>query len=240
MTTGWNAAKELAEKHKNEGGIFVRLANNGDKVIGAFCGEPFAREVVWLGEKYENYDPKNSAHQAAGKKPSLRVAINFFVPADGSMKVIEVGTQTFRDVVKCREKFPFGAWLFEIERHGESGSAKTKYSVLPDSQIDAGLRARVAAAKEHDLAAVIAGGDDDDEPGPRTRVVDGPIDAATAADLVARMKALPRAELETMLGQLGVTRVRDLKASGVERAKALLATFEAGVPGEPAEIDPFA
>jgi len=87
MTTAWDLATTMADKHANSGGIFVRLANNGDKIVGAFCGDPYAREVIWTGERYEQFDENNSAHQ--GKRPSLRVMLNFYVPAEGAMKVIE-------------------------------------------------------------------------------------------------------------------------------------------------------
>ena len=82
MTTAWEMATTMADKHANSGGIFVRLANNGDKIVGAFCGEPYAREVIWTGERYEQFDENNSAHQ--GKRPSLRVMLNFYVPAEGA------------------------------------------------------------------------------------------------------------------------------------------------------------
>ena len=79
-TNAWDTASRLADKHANQGGIFIRLAANGDKVVGAFCGEPFAREVVWTGERYETYDP--AVH--TDKRPSLRVMLNFFVPAEAA------------------------------------------------------------------------------------------------------------------------------------------------------------
>lgn len=37
-TNAWDTASRLADKHANQGGIFIRLAANGDKVVGAFCG----------------------------------------------------------------------------------------------------------------------------------------------------------------------------------------------------------
>jgi hypothetical protein len=246
MANAWEMAKDLAEKHASTGGVFVRLANNGDKVTGVFCGEPFAREVVWTGERYEAFDPKNPSHTADGKRPSLRVAMNFFVLAEGSMKVIEGGTQWFKDVLKVRDKYGLDKWSFEIERRGDAGDPKTKYMILPEEKIDAALRARIAEAQLHDVEATVGGASDDEDPKPAGKppaaatAKDGPIDPATAADLVARMKVLPRSDLEALLGQLGVQRVRDLKASDAGRAKALLAAFEGGVQGEPAEIDPFA
>lgn len=65
---------------------------------------------------------------------------------------------------------------------------------------------------------------------------DGPIDPSIVADLIARMKALPRSDVEALLGELGVQRVRELKASDVPRARAVLAKYESGNT----ELDPFA
>lgn len=145
MTTAW----EMADKHANSGGIFVRLANNGDKIVGAFCGEPYAREVIWTGERYEQFDENNIAHQ--GKRPSLRVMLNFYVPTEGAMKVIEGGTVWFKDVLRVRDKYGLDKWLFEIERHGDAGDPKTTYSILPEEKLDDEMRARIAAAEAHDL-----------------------------------------------------------------------------------------
>ena len=244
MTTAWETAKGLAEKHASAGGIFVRLASNGDKVTGVFCGEPHAREVVWTGERYETFDAKNPAHQADGKRPSLRVAINFFVLAEGAMKVIEGGTQWFKDVLKVRDKYGLDKWSFEIERHGEAGDPKTKYTILPEEKIDAALRQQIAGAAAHDLEAVVGGaGDGDDAAKPATGGVppasERPIDAAVATELVARMKALHRAGVDAILAELGVQRVRDLMGAQVARAKALLAKYE-GEASSQAEVDPFA
>ena len=59
------------------GDIFVRLANDGDKVVGAFLGDPLAREVHWNGERYEECPGPESkcSHCAESKRPSLRVSI---------------------------------------------------------------------------------------------------------------------------------------------------------------------
>lgn len=245
MATAWDTAKGLAEKHASAGGIFVRLASNGDKVTGVFCGEPHAREVVWTGERYETFDAKNPAHQIDGKRPSLRVAINFFVLAENAMKVIEGGTQWFKDVLKVRDKYGLDKWSFEIERHGEAGDPKTKYTILPEEKIDAALRQQIAGATAHDLEAVVGGaGDSDDDAGKPaaptpSAASERPIDAGVATELVARMKALPRADVDAILAELGVQRVRDLKGAQVARAKAVLAKYE-GEASSQAEVDPFA
>lgn len=217
------------DKHANSDGIFIRLANNGDKVVGAFCGEPFPREVIWNGERYEEFDP--DAH--TGKKPSLRVMLNFFVPAEGAMKVIEGGTVWFKDVLKLRDKYGLDRWLFEIERHGEAGDPKTKYTILPEEKLSEAQLEELAAMELHDLAA-LASGD----------AGDPPIDADAAAELIARLKGLPRSAVNTFLEQFRVKRVRDLVASDLEAARQLIGGLEArarqqSAPAQ-AEVDPFA
>jgi hypothetical protein len=157
----WESASRLADKHTNQGGIFIRLAANGDKVVGAFVGEPFAREVVWTGERYETFDP--SVH--TDKRPSLRVMLNFFVPAESDIKVIEGGTVWFKDVLKVRDKYGLDKWLFEIERHGDAGDPKTTYSILPEEKIDDAMRARIRDAEAHDLAALSSGDNAGDKGG---------------------------------------------------------------------------
>jgi len=244
MGNSWDKAKSLADKHTNQGGIFVRLANDGDKAVGIFSGEPFAREVVWTGEKYETYDPANSAH--SDKRPSLRVMLNFFVPGENAMKVIEGGTTWFRDVLKVRDKYGLDKWMFEIERHGEAGNPKTTYSILPEEKLNDELRAKLAAAEPHDLERL--GNGEPGEPASASAtqsarpVPTGPIDPRLAGELVARLKALPRTDVDAFLAKFGVQRVRDLRAADEGAARALLDQLEAkqAPAEEPAEVDPFA
>lgn len=127
--------------------IFIRLVNDGDKVVGAFCGEPFPREVIWNGKYYEDFDP--DVH--VGKRPSLRIMLNFFVPAENKMKVFEGGVMWFRDVLRVRDKYGLDEWLFEVQRFGAAGNPKTIYTIRPEKKIDAEMRLQIDAAKMHDL-----------------------------------------------------------------------------------------
>lgn len=242
MTTAWEMATTMADKHANSGGIFVRLASNGDKIVGAFCGEPYAREVIWTGERYEQFDENNNAHQ--GKRPSLRVMLNFYVPAEGAMKVIEGGTAWFKDVLKVRDKYGLDKWLFEIERHGDAGDPKTTYSILPEEKLDDEMRARIAAAEPHDLKSIGAGNDDDAGSKSTTTTkkssnATGPIDPRVAGDLVAKLKALPRSDVDAFLAEFGVQRVRDLEAKHETAARAFIDQLLAK-QRQPEEVDPFA
>ena len=205
MSSAWDTAKKLAEKHASEGGKFVRLQNDGDKVVGVFCGEPYAREVYWDGEKYSDTAPE-------GGKASLRVALNFYVPAEGAMKVIEGGTAWFKDVVEIREKYGVEKWIFEVKRRGKKGDPKTKYSILPETQVDDAMRARIKSLPLHDLAAVSGEGDRGTAAAPAT------VDLDVARTIAERLRPLPRESGEAFLAEFRISRIRELRNADVPAA----------------------
>ena len=224
MSTGWDTAKAMAEKHASEATVFVRLANDGEKVAGVFCGEPHAREVVWNGERYEPFD----ASAPGPKKAVLRVAINFFVVADGTMKVIEGGSQWFGDVMKVRDKYGLEAWSFEIERKGAAGDTKTKYTILPDTQLDEATRAKIKRAELHDLARVVNGEASEED--------DARVDEKTAYEIVEKMRGMPRVGIDRILGMVGAKRVREIRVRDVGRVRDALKMAAA----RDGDIDAFA
>lgn len=240
MSNAWNKAKEMAAQHAIQNSVFIRLANHGDKVVGAFCGEPYARETLWTGERYETYDEDNPDH--SGKRPGLRVTVNFFVPAENAMKVIEGGTLWFKDVLKVRDKYGLDKWTFEIERHGEAGDSKTRYTILPEAAIDDGLRAKIDAAQLHDLAALV--NETETEAPPRQasppKANSSPIDPRVAGELVAQLKTLPRADVDVFLGKFGIQRIRDLRAEDERPARAYIDHLLSKHAPADREIDPFA
>jgi hypothetical protein len=239
MSNGWNHAEGLAEQHGGSGsGLFVRLANHGDKIVGAFVGDPHAREVHWGGERYEECTGSGCGHCEDGKKPSLRVALNFYVPKERDMKIIEGGVIWLKTVLKCRDKYGLDAKFFEIERHGEAGDSKTRYSILPDEPIDGEMRAEIDGARLHDLAQVISGGSDRFDS--YDKGSSGTVKGRLAGELMPRLKALPRTALDAFLGEFGIEKVRDLKASDEKAARALLTELEASNQREDTSVDPFA
>lgn len=235
MTNAWAETQEKAERQSEKGGIFVRLKDNGNKVVGAFCGDPFAKEVVWTGQRYEEFDPANPAHK--GERVSLKVSLNFFVPTEGKMKVIEGSAAFFKSIVKVKEKYGLDNWLFEIERQGDAGDPKTKYSILPEEKINTDLRAQMNKAELHDLASIGAGSDDDAESSKPKATSAGPISEQDAQAIVERLKLLPKSDVSAFLTKFGVPRVRDMKSADVTAAKGLLDDLDGGAQGE---VDPFA
>lgn len=151
--TSWDDAEEKAEKAG--GGLFVSLKNDKDSVVGAFVGEPYVREVIWTGSKYETFNPDE--HEG---NPSLRVMLNFYVPAEESMKVIEGGATWFKSVCEVRKKYGLDKWTFEVTRHGAKGDPKTKYSILPEEKIDDKLAATIESELKNDLQKLTEPKDD--------------------------------------------------------------------------------
>lgn len=138
-------------------GLFVRLTNNGDKIIGSFVGEPYAREVHWTGKCYEECAGVGCSYCNEGKRPSLRVSMNFHVPAERALRVIEGGVMWFKDLLKVRDKYGLDKWTFEVERHGDAGDLRTYYTISPDRQLTADHLKEIEALRLHDLTKIYTG-----------------------------------------------------------------------------------
>jgi hypothetical protein len=251
MSNAWEHAKQMAERHTSS--TFVRLANDGDKVVGVFVGEPLAREVVWTGEKYlDAKSPEAEKYLKKGRSSSLRVAMNIYVLAENAVKVYEMGATVFKDVFKLRDKYGLDTWAFEIERHGGKGDNKTSYTILPEQRLDDAMRRKIAQLELHDLEKVLSNTDDGDD-GDEERGFDSygdkqdapkdkrdrPIDNAILEQVMPRLKVLPRERLDEFLKQFKVQRVKDLRAGDHRAVLEFLSRIEAAM--QPSrEIDPFA
>jgi hypothetical protein len=154
MTTTRENAKGLADRHSNAASLFVRLQDDGDKVVGAFVGQPHAREVHWTGTKYDECAGSSCAHCRSGARPSFRVLFNLYVDDNGDapMRVIEGGTTFFAAVLAMRERCGLDGWFFEVQRVGRAKDPKTTYAIRPERPIDAQMAARIASVSQHDLA----------------------------------------------------------------------------------------
>jgi hypothetical protein len=154
MTNAWDQAKAVADRRTSAGGMFVRLQNDGDSVVGAFVGEPTAREVHWVDGRADECAGHGCAHCRAGTRATLRILLNFFVPAESAMKVIEGGTVFFSSVLTVRDKYGLDKWLFEVKRVGRPKDPKTTYTILPERQIDDAVATCIRSTPRHDLASL--------------------------------------------------------------------------------------
>ena len=243
MSNAWDIAKQMAERHTSS--TFVRLANDGDKVVGVFVGEPLSREVVWTGEKYLDVkNPEADKYLKKGRTANVRVAMNLYVLAEKAVKVYEMGAVVFKDVFKLRDKYGLDKWAFEIERHGAKGDNKTSYSILPEQRLDDAIRREIAQLELHDLEKVLnnsdAGGDGEEQSFESyDNKQDALIDAAAVEKMLPRLKVLPRETLDRFLKKFEIQRVKDLRARDEGVAFDFLGRLEAELhPAQ--EIDPFA
>lgn len=253
--SGWDKAQERSKQVAD--GIFVKF-DDGDKVIVTFCGEPHVEELFWNQKlsKYEAFDAKTHSGNSTPK-----YKLNVFVwskKASGSdkvetiekMQIVEVNNNTFKDVLKARDKYGLDKWSFEMERSGKKGDTKTTYSVLPEAQMNDEQIKKVAAAKLHDLAKSKDEGDGDTDMNSHDKKKgeapkgDATITPEQSAALVARLKVLPREKLQPFLQKFGVAQVKAIKASDFEAATKAVDELEgkpaAAPPAAPAEADPFA
>jgi Rad3-related DNA helicase len=246
--TAWETAATRAEQAG--GGKFVRLKNDGDKIVGIFAGEPHVRET-WFNNATNKMEHFTEAHKAAGKTASPRFLCNIFDLSDLRMKIIECNSQTFKDVLKVKEKYGLDKFAFEIERKGAKGDTKTTYTVLPDVALDkltAEQSAAFKGAEKHDLTKE---NDEDDastdmnsidkKNGAAAAAVDATISADDAGKLVARLKPLAKDKIDSFLAKFGVQKVKELPARRLAEAQAFVESLEPKAPAAPpVEVDPFA
>lgn len=242
----WQQTEEMAKKHDQSGSLWLKLANDGDKAIVVFLGEPFPREVCFVDGKYLPYDEKAKAQ---GGKASLRVALNVAIYESKEVKVLEQGVVFFKDLVRIRGKYGLEKWAFEVQRHGAAKDPKTTYSILPEHQLSAEQQRAFQALPQHDLEklytedAESGDGGAAAEPSGQAPKTAGTVDPKVAQSFAAQLKSMPRESVDRFLQKFQIQRIKDLPASQVDKARVFVEQLQAehAAPGvSDADIDPFA
>ena len=257
MSDAWDDAEKAADEHSGSD-KFVQLKNDGDKVVGAFLGDPHTRELFY-NKKEEKYEDFTEEHRKAGKTPSLRVSLNMLVTAEGNgenmnkvdppkVKIIEGGVKWFKAVLKNKKKYGLDKKYFEVERSGAKGDTKTTYTVLPDDSISDEDRKAMRELDLHDLTE--AAGQNDQSPGDddfdsynksKGGSPDDPIDESEADELMASLRKRPREDIDKFLSKFGVKRIKTLKKKDLADAKKFVASLtDDGGGDDEEEADPFA
>ncbi|MFZ5787282.1 MAG: hypothetical protein ACOY3Y_12640 [Acidobacteriota bacterium] len=237
----WQQTEDMAKKHDQGSSTWLKLGNDGDKAVVVFLGEPFPREVCFVDGKYMPFDDKLKAQ---GLKPSLRVALNVALYDTKEVKVLEQGVTFFKDLVRVREKYGIERWAFEIQRHGAAKDPKTTYSILPEHQLTPEQQKEFQGLKLNDLDKLYGDSEDSSSLGSYDRKDDGVIDPGTAQAIATQLKTMPREAADRFCKKFGVTRIKDLPAAQVEKARAfvevLASEFAAPAAADSHETDPFA
>jgi hypothetical protein len=134
--------------------VFVHLANDRDRVVGAFCGDPLVRHTHWVDGRSEACVGDGCRLCSQKRQRRVRATMNFYVPTRREMKLIEGGDRFLKDIVKVWEKYGLDGWLYEVERHGKFGDSKTYYTILPERPIDQFLQVEMKTVELHDLESI--------------------------------------------------------------------------------------
>lgn len=238
----WDSAKKRSEEAGS--GMFLRLADDGQKFVGAFVGDPHVRELFWdkAADKYVDF---TAEHEKAGKKPTPKYSINVYTPADGAVSIFDMNNATFKLVLECKEKYTLEKWFFEVKRKGKKGDTKTTYSVLPETQIDEKHLAAIKAATLHDLAKHRDDGDSasTDMNSHDKKAAPPPAEPETiskeeAVQIIDKLKVRPKEEIYAFLKKFGVAQVVKLRKVDFAGALAYLAP-PAAAAQPAASADPF-
>lgn len=231
----WNTVKERIDQVDEAGGLWVKLKDDGDKVVGIFLGDPFPREVHWGGERYEECTGKECEH-CKTSKPSLRISINLAMKTEKGweVKALEQTATFFKDVMKCDEKYGLDAWSFEIERHGAAGDTKTTYSILPEEKLSKDDVKALEALQLLDLAALYkegAGASDEwakekEKDGFEEYAKDEKVPEKVADSIIVVLKELPREATNRFLEKFKIKKVRELRLADKKAAIEFLDALE--------------
>ncbi len=142
MNNEWNEAIDAA--NEATGGMYLKLPNDGDSIVGVFVGKPIKRKVKWVeGSGFVQDDTGN-----------WRFWLNLYVPAENSTKVWETSKTTMQAVGAALTKYGEGC-SFEIKRSGTG--KETKYGVMYEDKLSDSVAKEIAQATEHNLAAIADG-----------------------------------------------------------------------------------
>ncbi len=135
-----NDSSCLIESYDN---VRIYMPDEGDSIVGAFCGNPFEWNVHWVEEHYENCAPSFCKYCQLGLPSVTRIMLNFYTVPENAMKVIDGNGKWFRSIFKFFELYGIDDWLYEIKRHKGMGKSPTSYEITKKEEIDDRLKAKI-------------------------------------------------------------------------------------------------
>lgn len=211
-----NIIEEPDKSARSSSDPLIHLLNDRDSIVGAFVGNPLAREVHWGGYQYDDCSGVDCPYCRIGQSAQFRVSMNFFVPEKNEMRIIEGGDRWFRDLLKVRNKYGLDKWFFEVERRHDTSKSWPRYSILPDRKIGAAQLETIHSYKLHDLKAIFSQPD-------QTRCLDSEI----VTEFTTRLNKLPSSDVAMFFQQLYVSNVSEIPAVDESAARQLLGGLEA-------------
>lgn len=149
----WDRAEALSNKHRAlRRHLFLR--DDGDRAVVVFCGQPLARELVDItGRRVAAGSGDGQRAARAGARPMLRVSMNVYDLFDSSMKILDMGLETFVQLARLRRTRGLAGWAYDVTREGTTAAGEVYYSLAPARSLGAAEFEAVRSVDLHDLAA---------------------------------------------------------------------------------------
>jgi len=250
-----------AKKHRDEAvnTRFLRLENDGDKVIVHFIGEPYTRDVYWTGSKYLPWDAEAERRDCDRVWKFAQNVIVCSVENNAvkivGVKIIEQGTKFFDNLLNRDAKYGVENSLFEVSRVGAKGDSKTTYNIDFERKLTEAEKKMLLQAKLYNLPQVIENDDAGSSGSPQNEKVenapppaadkndsvpDALISEPEAEEIIAVFKGLPdpQGEGKKFCEEFGIARIRELKSSQLAEAREYLKQYLKEEAPEKTE-DPF-
>lgn len=214
---------QMSSRGSGNGDLFVKLADNGAKVVGVFRGEPFIREVFWNGERYEEKTDTTPTEQ----RTTLRIAQNIAVLDDGNWtsKIIEQSQRFFQGVMTVDEKYGIDEWSFEVVRKGSAGDTNTTYAILPESALNDEQKKSIASLDLFDLERVLTVGE--------TAITPNIPDNEAIDSVIRILKDQSKEIVTDFLKKFGVKKIRDIQVHQMEEVTKHLESLTGGQTDDP-------
>ena len=243
------------EMEKSTDERFLRLEEDGDKVLVFFAGQPFTRYTYWDGQQTHEWS------EGCGQKKNLRLAMNVIICSVGessfdilSTKVFEQGKRFYQSVSRRDKKYGIHNWLFEVERSGSKGDKETRYDIEAEYELSDKEREELMAIELFDLEefyAELNSSDSDkkqrkpDKP-PKDEEAeedddDALIDKEELGELIKMFRTLgdPEAAGRKFCEEFDIKKVKDLRRAQLKKALKYLDKLIAAEQPESDDESPF-
>ena len=143
--------------------ILFEFERPGTKLAGVFCGKPHIVAVHYDGQQIVECRQRECPACRQGLLPSFKILFNFYVPAEGAMRVIEGDGDCLEEVGHLIQKFGQERTVYEIECRSVRGIEPPRYFILPAGPLDLEQQKLMLSTPLYDLVRLAEDGDKDHE-----------------------------------------------------------------------------
>jgi hypothetical protein len=149
----WSDLETEFKDAQDRNSLFVKIKDDGHKVVGVFVGNPVTFSVHRdgaFGSPTTRCAGPGCPECARGKRRTIRFKSNFYCLATETLKIFEGGPRLFQSVLPAIKKFGQD-YVYEVTRRGRAGDPRTTYVCMPEEPVSQELKARLSRMPLHDL-----------------------------------------------------------------------------------------